>query len=138
MADAIAINKADGENRSAAEEARAEYEKALHLLGESESGWQPPVLTCSGRTGEGIDDVWDAVQEFRTHMQASGYFRTQRRRQARHWMYQTIEQRLQDDFFSNPDVDAKREEIEAAVLDGEISSFAAAEALLETYRRSVE
>jgi LAO/AO transport system kinase len=138
MADAIAINKADGENRAAAENARAEYEKALHLLGETDSGWDPPVLTCSGQTGEGIDAVWDAVNEFQTQMQRSGYFRTQRRRQARHWMYQTIEQRLRDDFFSHPDVEAKRDEMETAVLDGTLSSFAAAEALLDTYRQSVE
>jgi LAO/AO transport system kinase len=138
MADAIAINKADGENRAAAENARAEYEKALHLLGETDSGWDPPVLTCSGQTGEGIDAVWDAVKEFQTQMQDSGYFRTQRRRQARHWMYQTIEQRLRDDFFSHPDVEAKRDEMETAVLDGTLSSFAAAEALLDTYRQSVE
>ena len=138
MSDAIAINKADGENRAAAEDARAEYEKALHLLGEPASDWQPPVLTCSGQTGEGIDEVWNVVTEFQRQMQASGFFRTQRRRQARHWLYQTIEQRLRDDFFSNPDVKATRDEIEAAVLDGTLSSFAAAEALLDTYRQSVE
>ena len=136
MADAIAINKADGENRSAAEDARAEYERALHLLGETDSGWDPPVLTCSGQTGDGIDEVWQAVEDYQSEMQASGYFDEQRRRQARHWMYQTIERRLRDDFFSNADVQARRDEIEGAVLDGELSSFAAAEKLLSVYRDS--
>jgi LAO/AO transport system kinase len=136
MADAIAINKADGSNRSAAEAARSEYENALHLLGEPESGWQPPVLTCSGQTGDGVDEVWAAVQRFQRQMQSSGFFGTQRRQQARHWMYQTIEQRLRDDFFSNPDVQARRGEIEDAVLDGHLSSFAAAEKLLSLYRAS--
>jgi LAO/AO transport system kinase len=134
VADAIAINKADGENRAAAEDARAEYEKALHLLGEPESGWQPPVLTCSGQTGEGTDEVWQAIEDYQTEMQQSGFFEAQRRGQARHWMYQTIEQRLREDFFSNPKVEARRDEIEAAVLDGQLSSFAAAEELLETHR----
>ena len=136
MADAIAINKADGENRSAAKDARAEYERALHLLGETDSGWDPLVLTCSGQTGDGIDEVWQAVEDYQSKMQASGYFDEQRQRQARHWMYQTIEQRLQDDFFSNADVQAERDEIEDAVLDGELSSFAAAEKLLSMYRTS--
>lgn len=138
MADAIAINKADGENRAGAEDARAEYEKALHLLGEPESGWQPPVLTCSGQTGDGVDDVWDAIEAYQSEMQESGFFDAQRRRQARHWMYQTIEQRLREGFFSNPDVEARRDKIEAAVLDGELSSFAAAEKLLEIHRASHE
>jgi LAO/AO transport system kinase len=136
MADAIAINKADGENRSAAEDARAEYERALHLLGETDSGWDPPVLTCSGQTGDGIDEVWEAVEDYQSEMQQSGFFQEQRRRQARHWMYQTIERRLRDDFFSNSDVRAQRDEIEDAVRDGELSSFAAAEKLLSIYRTS--
>jgi LAO/AO transport system kinase len=133
MADAIAINKADGENRRAAEEARAEYERALHLLGETDSGWDPPVLTCSGQTGDGIQEVWTAVEKYQSEMQTSGYFDTQRRRQARHWMYQTIEQRLRDDFFSNREVQAARDEIEHAVLQGQLSSFAAADKLLSIY-----
>lgn len=134
MADAIAINKADGANKNAAEEARDEYERALRLLGEPDSGWQPPVLTCSAHTGEGIKAVWDVINAYREEMKASGFFQEQRRRQARHWMYQTIEQRLRDDFFDHPDVQAHRNEIEQAVLDGDLSSFAAAERLLDVYR----
>jgi len=138
MADAIAINKADGENRAAAEEARAEYEKALHLLGESHTGWQPPVLTCSAHTGDGIDAVWDVVENYRSEMEKSGHFQAQRREQARHWMYQTIEQRLREDFFAHPDVQAEREDMESAVLEGRCSSFAAAERLLAIYREAAE
>lgn len=135
MADAVAITKADGENREAAESARAEYENALRLLAESESGWEPPVLTCSALTGEGIDDVWEAVEEYREYAKESGFFDAQRRRQAKHWMYQTVEQRLRDDFFSNPAVEAIRTDTENAVLNGDLSSVAAAERLLEAYRR---
>lgn len=134
MADAIAVNKADGENRAAAESARGEYERALLLLGETDSGWTPPVLTCSGQTGEGVAEVWAVVEQFRTQMQQTGDFDARRRDQVRHWMYQTIERRLRDDFFSNPDVQGERAKVEEAVLNGEMSSFAAAELLLELYR----
>ena len=136
MADAIAINKADGDNVAAAENARAEYERALRLLSEPESGWDPPVRTCSALTGDGIQEVWNAVEDYRQHTQENGFFDNQRRRQARHWLYQTIEQRLQEDFFSNPEVDAARSDMEAAVESGRLSSFAAAERLLEIYRSS--
>jgi LAO/AO transport system kinase len=134
VADAIAINKADGENREAAKTARAEYEKALHLLADTESGWDPPVLTCSAQTGNGIDEVWDTVKRYRAYTEETGYFEEQRRRQARHWMHQTIEQRLRNDFFSDPDVETARGDIEEAVLNGELSSVAAAEQLLAVYR----
>jgi LAO/AO transport system kinase len=133
VADAIAINKADGDNEAPADTARAEYEKALQLLSDTESGWTPPVLTCSAQTGDGIDAVWDAVQRYRTYTQETGYFEKQRRRQAQHWMHQTIEQRLRDDFFSDPDVEAAREDIEKAVLNEDLSSLAAAERLLAIY-----
>jgi LAO/AO transport system kinase len=138
MADAIAINKADGKNRTAAEEARAEYEKALHLLGAPESGWEPPVLTCSGETGEGVDEVWAAVEAFRRKTQETGFFDEQRRQQARHWMYQAIEQRLREDFFSTPRVRSERDDVEEAVVSGDISSFAAADKLLSIYHDSLE
>lgn len=133
MADAIAVNKADGENVAAAKKARAEFERALQLLAPPESGWEPPVLTCSARTGNGIPDVWDAVEDYWTHTRDTGFFETQRRRQAQHWLHQTIEQRLQEDFFSDPNVEAARSEMEAAVASGQLSSFAAAEHLLSLY-----
>jgi LAO/AO transport system kinase len=71
-------------------------------------------------------------------MQASGYFDAQRRRQARHWMYQTIERRLQEDFFSHPEVQSRQDQVVKSVLNGELSSFAAAETLLEAYRSPSE
>lgn len=136
MADAIAITKADGDNRPAAEDARTEYQKALRLLSEPESGWEPPVLTCSAQTEEGIEEVWQVVEEYRSYTQETGFFERQRRRQARHWMYQTIEQRLREDFFQHSEVEATREKIEEAVLNGDLSSVAAAEQLLKAYWES--
>lgn len=137
MADVIAINKADGENRAAAEEARSEYEAALRLLGERESGWTPPVLTCSAETGDGIERVWSTVQSYVDHIQEQGYFQRQRRRQARHWMYQTIEDALHSDFFGTPEVEAARKDLEEQVSLGELSSVAAAQKLLGLYRQSI-
>ena len=134
VADAIAINKADGENRERAKTARAEYEKALQLLADTESGWEPPVLTCSAQIGDGIDAVWDMVERYRAYTQETGFFEEQRRQQARHWMYETIEQRLRDDFFADADVEAAQAEVEDAVLEERLSSVAAAERLLSVYR----
>lgn len=133
VADAIAINKADGDNREAAERARSEYDHALHLFPPGPSGWTPPVCTCSALTGDGLDEIWETIQAYRTRTRHSGYFEEQRRQQARHWMYQTIEQRLRDDFFSDDGVQAALPSIEDDVLAGTLSSFAAAEQLLSVY-----
>jgi len=133
MADVIAINKADGENVRPAERARRQYENALDLFPPTESGWVPPVLTCSAETGAGIDEVWQAVQQYVREARSSGYFETQRRRQARYWMRQTIEYRLMEDFFAHDRVRSQIDDIEQRVLEGRLSSFAAADQLLDAY-----
>ena len=137
MADVVAINKADGRNRDAAESARSEYARAFELLGPTESGWEPKIHTCSAQTGDGIGEVWASMEQYVEHVRNTGYFDAQRRRQARHWMYQTIEDQLRDDFFDTPAVDDLRKEVEKQVQDGNLSSVAAAEKLLEVYRRSI-
>jgi LAO/AO transport system kinase len=138
MADAIAINKADGDNRRAARQAARDYENALHLFPPAESGWTPPVLTCSALTGEGLDEVWAAVKRYTEEMTDSGFFAEQRRRQARYWMRQTIEHRLLRDFYQNDAVQQRLDDVERRVVEGEVSSFAAADELLDTYRRPAE
>ncbi len=136
MADLIAVTKADGGNERAAEQARQEFQRALKLFPPTDSGWQPRVLTCSAVTGSGIEDVWDGVCDYLEHVRADGYFEKRRRRQSRYWMHQTIEQRLRHEFFSDPEVTAALDAIEKDVLDGRLTSFAAAEKLLQLYRRS--
>jgi len=130
MADAIAINKADGENRAAADRAQAAYQRALQLLPPDDAGRTPPVLTCSARTGEGIDRVWQTITAFCAAAQDDGSFEQRRRQQAIYWMHQTIEHRLQQDFFNNPAVQAALEDVEGQVAAGTLSSFAGAEKLL--------
>jgi len=133
MADAIVVNKADGENRPAAERARHEYERALHLFPASDSGWEPPVLTCSSLTGDGIEAVWDTVTRYADEMKSTGHFQAKRREQARYWMHQTIEHRLKQDFFDSPAVRSRIDDLEQQVLDGTLSSFVAAQELLRAY-----
>src|SRR5690606_8431465 len=58
LADAIAINKADGDNKIRAEAARAEYNRALHYLSPASGGWHARAYTCSAVTGEGIATLW--------------------------------------------------------------------------------
>src|SRR5690606_6933909 len=64
MADSIIINKADGENLKAAKRAKTEFNRALHLYPEKESGWAPKTLLCSAIENEGIYEIWGMVSNY--------------------------------------------------------------------------
>ena len=130
LADVLAVNKADGDNRQRAEATRLEFSRALHYLAASEGAWQPPVLSCSAATGWGVPEVWSAVQDFFAHTRRSGAFAERRRAQALAWLQSLVEQGLQEAFLSNPAVQAARAELEASVAAGQMSAPAGAKRLL--------
>lgn len=133
MADLIAINKAEEENLQAAEQARREYENALSLFPPSPSGWKPPVVTCSALKNSGIDNIWAEIESYLKLTKKNGYFERRRREQASFWMYETIHQRLQDRFYSHPEVARQLLQTESRVRSGKISSYKAANELLELF-----
>ncbi|MDZ4058782.1 MAG: methylmalonyl Co-A mutase-associated GTPase MeaB, partial [Bacteroidales bacterium] len=136
MSDIIAITKADGSNKDKATLARALYSNALHLFPKSESGWVPVALTTSAVTREGLEDVLDRINEYFTLTESNGFYTKKRREQSRYWMYESINEELLGRFFENPSVTAKREIYEEMVLNGEISSFAAASELVRIFEDS--
>jgi LAO/AO transport system kinase len=136
MSDIIAITKADGSNKDKATLARALYSNALHLFPKSESGWVPVALTTSAVTREGLEDVLDRINEYFTLTESNGFYNKKRREQSRYWMYESINEELLGRFFENPSVTEKREIFEEMVLNGEISSFAAASELVRIFEDS--
>jgi LAO/AO transport system kinase len=134
-ADLIAINKADGPNVRLAAQACREYANALRLFPAPPNGWTPRAITCSAVTGEGIRHLWDAVLEHHALTKSNGWFDRLRREQLRSWMHETIESDLRDCFRNNPAVRAALAEYERDVIEGRLSPFRAAQALLEIYRR---
>jgi LAO/AO transport system kinase len=133
MADGIVINKADGSNIDRANLAAAEFRNALHLFPSSPSGWVPMVLTCSSREKTGIGEVWYMINDYCLMAQANDYFSGRRREQAKFWMYQTINNALLDNFYNQPNIDELLKVNEQLVLNDKISSFVAANNLLDTY-----
>ncbi len=133
MADAIAINKADGDNIKQAELAGNEYKNALHLFPPSPSGWTPRVHTCSSLNNTGISDIWNTIMDYVKLTKGNGHFETRRKEQARYWMYETINENLKSDFYDHPSVEEKKGAIENDVLRGKITSFEAAYKLLDLY-----
>ena len=133
MADGIVINKADGDNIDRARLAQAQFRSALHLFPPTTSGWMPEVLTYSGYYGIGIDEVWGMIDRYFDFVTANGYFEEKRSRQARYWMYETIEEQLRRNFYDDPDVAALLADREARVLTNRQSPFTAARDVLDFY-----
>jgi LAO/AO transport system kinase len=133
LADAIAINKADGNNIENAKIAQMEYEKALNLLTPSSKIWSPPVLTCSAVTMDGIEEIWQTILDHKKKLEISGELREKRRRQALDWLWALVEEGLRERFYGNPDVEKSLSEIVKAVEKGETAPTAAAHRLLDLH-----
>lgn len=137
MADAIIINKADGDNVPKANLAASHFRNALQLFPPTDSGWKPPVLTYSGFYGLGIKEIWDMVDEYRHFSQDSGYFYEKRQKQAKWWMYESINESLHRSFYNNVAVKERQGQIETAILADQLSSFVGAQRLLDAYFASL-
>lgn len=133
MADAITINKADGNNIEKAGLARVQYMNALHLFPATESGWKPKVLTCSAYMKTGISEIWETIDEYLDQVRANDYFQHKRNEQSKFWMYETINEQLRNNFYQNEQIKTLMEESEKKVQKEEISSFVAAKKLLDLY-----
>jgi LAO/AO transport system kinase len=135
LADVLVVNKADGDQRRAAERTRAEHAGALELLRPSPEGWKPRVLAVSALSGEGIDRFWDTVLEHHELLRRSGALAERRRRQARAWLWRLLDEGLQEAFRSDPEVAEQLPALEREVEASSISAPRAAQLLLGRFRR---
>lgn len=131
MADAIVINKADGENFKAAKLARNEFARALHLYPNKETGWKPKTLLCSALKNEGIKEIWEVVSEYSNLVKTNGYFDKKRKQQNKFWLMQTIESRLKSEFFENTAIKKELDLQLKAIEENKTTPFEAAEKLLK-------
>lgn len=104
IADIIAINKADGDNRKRAERAASEYRTALTLLTPNSANWQPPVLAISGLADQGLDALWAEIQAHRDRLTATGEFKSRRQDQAVRWMHDMLSDEITRIMSGNPEV----------------------------------
>ncbi len=135
-ADLIVVNKCDGELRSAATRAAADYRSALGFLHPRSAGWQTPVVTCSALEGSGIADVWENVERFRQTMTQSGEFEAHRAAQARSWLWSEIAETLFDSLRDDAAIRGQVNEIEAAVVTGKSAPRVAARELVRIFLRN--
>jgi len=133
MADALLINKADGDNKIKAESARNEYERALHYLQPSIDGWKSHAYTCSSVTGDGISDIWNVIETFCSITRKSGIFFDNRKKQALNWFHTLIEDHLKTLFFQNATVKNKLPTVEQAICENNYSPSIAATELMKSF-----
>ncbi|MBC8155302.1 MAG: methylmalonyl Co-A mutase-associated GTPase MeaB, partial [Bacteroidetes bacterium] len=124
LADALAITKADGDNRTAAKRARIEYQNALHLFPPTGTGWFPPVVTCSALTApdepESVAGVWQLVDQHRRLTTQNGHHTLRRQAQQLDWFRSYLRQRLDEVFFGQPTLRERLLAVEDRVRVGEL------------------
>ena len=130
MADAIVINKADGDNEKKAKIAKVEFNRALHLYPLKDSNWQPKVLTASALKNIGIHKVDKMILEYFKLTNQNNYFAKKRNDQNKYWLLTTIEQQLKDNFYNNSKIKVALEKEINKLEKGKTTPFNAATKLL--------
>ena len=136
LADVIAVNKADGEGAIEAGVTARDLTGAMRMMRSADpaaSSWRVPVLTCSGLTGAGLEDVWDAVQRHQQAVSESGSLQERRSRQHVEWMWSLVSDQLLTALHSHPAVRAVLPGTEGEVRRGELTAAAAAQRLLDVF-----
>jgi LAO/AO transport system kinase len=133
LADMIAVNKADGDNVTAAKCAAVEYLRALHIIKPGSPNWTPPVVTCSAARCEGLDNVWQRIGEHRARLEQTGELRDKRNRQQLGWMWAMLEDRLMTALRTHPAVASELPSVEREVLADRLTPALAVERVLKVF-----
>lgn len=133
MADAIAISKADGDNKKLALRAKADYQNALHLFPVSSSGWLPKVFTCSAFESDSLPPLWENMQSYLKKTKANGYFDFNRKEQNREWFFQHLDFLLKMDFMRSDTAKERMKDLEIKVMQGMVAPTFAAREIMKAY-----
>lgn len=136
MADGIWINKADGDNLRKAKLAASEVKRALHLFPADSRGWTIPASTCSALEELGLAEMWQAILEYKTLTDKSGYFNSNRTKQLESWLKESIEEDVLNSFYDDAEVQKALQKFKEEVTGLQKTPFQAAENLLDIYKKN--
>ncbi|PXA04046.1 methylmalonyl Co-A mutase-associated GTPase MeaB [Coraliomargarita sinensis] len=128
LADAIVVNKADGDNKVRANQARVEFARIMQVLHPFTPGWKPQALACSALEKQGMEAIWEMILRFSEELKESGVFEQRRREQNIDWFRSLLQQSVFERF-----ADEHKERIssiESAVAQGELPVSNALDQLL--------
>ena len=137
IADAVLINKADGEQKATAQRTRDCFAEALHLLRSRQENWTPRVLAASALTGEGIEEFWSVILMHRELLTANGELEARRRSQARAWLWRLVRDGLEASFRADPAVAETLARLERQVEENTCTAPAAASLLFNEFGRRI-
>lgn len=131
LADLVVVNKADGDLFAAAQHAAVEHRHALHLQRPRTAAWSAEVLLCSALTGDGVDEMWAAVERHRAALGASGELDRLRGAQAREWLWSDVTDRVVAAVRATPGAAAAEADVAAGRLPPSVAAARLAAATLE-------
>ncbi|HIF15262.1 MAG TPA: methylmalonyl Co-A mutase-associated GTPase MeaB [Bacteroidetes bacterium] len=131
IADAVFINKADGQNLNKAKEACGQYKQTLHLFPNKASGWIPKVSYGSAKEETGIKEVWDIIDSFYELTNKNGYFKTLRSEQINALFFTYIDQALRNLISQKPMFKKHVNEILAKLKTGKADPYISAGELVK-------
>jgi len=130
LADAIVINKSDGDQTAIAERTRKEYQMALHILSSKDEQWSPKVLTCSALYNQGIDEIWNTIEEYINYTMSSGKFELNRQGQLLEWFENLIKETILDNYFQDKEFQEKIAAQKEKIAHRQVSPLSAVREIL--------
>ena len=126
IADMIAVNKADGEMKNAANRAVMEYQHALNILNPKSANWKPRSLSCSAYTGEGLLAIWETICDYKRLLKDAGEWEEKRKSQQVEWMWAIIRERILSKIETNEKVQSLVPQLELQVAESKLTPALAA------------
>ena len=138
LADAIVINKADGDNLvkakvSRGQVSRGQYERMIEYIRPATPGWPTHAYLCSALEKTGLKELWEVIGAFQKMTQESGVWQKRRDGQLLDWMHSMIDEHLHNLFFEDAVVTGRMPEIREAVLQGVVSPTQAVAELINLF-----
>jgi len=133
LADLVAVNKADGANREAAAQARAELDSSLHFLRPKGPSWTPSAVCVSALEETGLAELWELVARHQQLLRESGELDERRAEQLASWMRREVEEGLRARFAADGEAQALARELEAEVRAGNLLASRAAREVLARF-----
>ncbi len=138
MADAVLINKADGNNRLQAEQACAELGAALHYIQPATTNWTTVVALCSALTGEGVPEIWERIELFYRELTPKGVIAKRRHEQTLDWLADHIREELCRRFYTSQRVQEQLPGLQQSLVRGELTVADAAARLFTAHDQHPE
>ena len=133
IADALLINKADGDNVLRAELTASQYRQAVHYIQPATEGWETKVNTCSATKGNGIPETWQMIKDYMEFIKQKSIFKERRDKQTLVWVYSMVDEQLRLHFYENAEIKREIASLEPQLMNGQTTPTSAVTKLLDMY-----